>query len=230
MGKMPMETTVGIMQRVTFPILATIQNEEEHLISVYKNYIKVSSILIFFSMFMLAALAKPIIQILLTEKWDESIIYLQLYCLSQMLAHISRINLNLLQVKGRSDIYLRLEIIKKTISLAMILIAAPFGILEICFSQIVYSWIAIYLNTYYTGKIFNYGFWLQIKDFFKYLYIACISCAGPFLLVLMDINNYVCIVAGPVMAILTYSLLLRNDAMFIEVRDLVFQSLKIKID
>ena len=227
LGKIPMETTVNIFQRVTFPILATIQNDNEHLISAYRKYIKVSSILIFFCIFLLAALAKPIIVILLTEKWNESIIYLQLYCLAHMLNHITRINLNLLQVKGRSDLYLRLEIIKKTISLIILLIAAPFGIITICCSQIVYSWIAVYLNTYYTDKLFGFSLWMQIKDFSKYFFSALMASIPAFLMVLLELNDFLCLILGFVVALLLYSLvLLRNDSDFIEIRNLVLGYIK----
>lgn len=221
LGKIPMETTVSIFQRVTFPILATIQNDNEHLISAYRKYIKVSSILIFFCIFLLAALAKPIIILLLTDKWNESIVYLQLYCMAHMLNHITRINLNLLQVKGRSDLYLRLEIIKKTISLTILLIAAPFGIITICCSQIVYSWIAVYLNTYYTDKLFGFSLWMQIKDFSKYIFAAFIASLPAYFMVLLGLNNLLCLVLGFILAISLYSLvLLRNDSEFIEVRNL----------
>lgn len=227
LGKIPMETTVSIFQRVTFPILATIQDDNEQLISAYRKYIKVTSILIFFCIFLLAALAKPIIIILLTDKWSESIIYLQLYCMAHMLNHITRINLNLLQVKGRSDLYLRLEIIKKTISLTILLIAAPFGIIAICCSQIVYSWIAVYLNTYYTDKLFGLSLWMQIKDFSKYLLSAFLSSVPSYIMVLLGVNNLLCIVLGFVLAMSLYSLvLLRNDIEFIEVRNLALGYLR----
>ena len=223
LGKIPMETTVSIFQRVTFPILATIQDDNEHLISAYRKYIKVTSILIFFCIFLLAALAKPIIIILLTDKWSDSIIYLQLYCMAHMLNHITRINLNLLQVKGRSDLYLRLEIIKKTISLTILMIAAPFGIIAICCSQIVYSWIAVYLNTYYTDKLFGLSLWMQIKDFAKYIFAAFLASLPAYFMVLLGLNNLLCLVLGFVFAITMYFfVLLRNDSDFIEVRNLAF--------
>lgn len=225
-GKIPMETTVSIIQRVTFPILATIQDENEYLISVYRKYIKATSILVFLGMFLLASLAKPIIVILLTDKWSESVIYLQLYCISQMLTHITRINLNLLQVKGRSDLLLRLEIIKKTISLSLLLIASPFGIIAICLSQIIYSWIALYLNTYYTDRLFGFSLKMQIKDFSKYLIAAFFACLPSFIMVIMGVNNYVCIIAGPIAALVLYSLvLLRKDFVFIEVKDIALRSI-----
>lgn len=227
-GKIPLETTSNIFQRVTFPILSTIQDDNERLIAAYRNYIKFSSLILFFCIFLLVAMAKPLIIILLTEKWYDSILYLQLYCLANMLNHVTRINLNLLQVKGRSDLYLKLEIIKKSISLTMLVLSAPFGIIAICCSQIAYSWIAVYLNTYYTDKLFGFSLIMQIRDFFKYLLSSFIACLPVYLCVLMSVNNYVCLLAGPIVALCLYSFIIRKDSVFIEIRDIVFGYLKLK--
>ena len=189
-GKIPLETTINIFQRVTFPILSTIQDDNEKLISVYRKYIKVASIIVFWGMFLF------------------------------MLSHVTRINLNLLQVKGRSDLFLKLEIIKKTISIVILLIAAPFGIISICCSQILYSFIAVYINTYYTDKLFGLSLWMQIKDFSIYLFSAAMACLPVFVATIFGINNYFCVVFGPIISLLLYSqVLLRKDPVFVEVRD-----------
>ena len=186
LGKIPMETTVNIFQRVTFPILATIQNDNEHLISAYRKYIKVSSILIFFCIFLLAALAKPIIVILLTEKWNESIIYLQLYCLAHMLNHITRINLNLLQVKGRSDIFLKIEVIKKIIGISILMISIPFGLTIMCWLRILTALISLAINTYYTGILIDWGFWEQFKSYLKSLVLSILL----FVIIIVSISFF----------------------------------------
>ena len=126
--------------------------------------------------------------------------------------------------------YLRLEIIKKTISLIILLIVAPFGIIAICCSQIVYSWIAIYLNTYYTDKLFGISLWMQIKDFSKYLIASLVSWTPAFIFVLMGVNNYICIVFGTLLAISLYSIvLLRKDLVFIEIREMILTNVGKKI-
>lgn len=225
-GIIPTEMSVSIIQRVVFPILSTIQNEDARLINVYRKYIRVISIPIFFMMMLLAVLAKPIIIILLTNKWYDSIIYLQLFCFSQMFNHITRINLNLLEVKGRSDLYLRLEIIKKTISFCMLLISAPFGILAICISQIIYSQIAIFLNTYYTKKLFNLSYWTQVKDFSKYFFASLVACIPVYMMVMANVNNYICIVLGPLVALCLYCfVILRKDENYNELKVILLQAL-----
>ena len=103
----------GVLSTVTYPILAKIQDEEERLIFVYRKYIRITSLCIFIFSGLICALAKPIILFTLTEKWAEAIVFLHIFAFSAMFEHISTINLNLLKVKGRSDLFLKLEIIKK---------------------------------------------------------------------------------------------------------------------
>ena len=103
------------LKRVTYPLLAKLQSDTEKMISVYRKYVCSMSMCVFLGCTLLAAVARPFILFLLTEKWEASIIYLQIYVFSCMFDHISAINLNLLKVVGRSDIFLKLEIIKKVI-------------------------------------------------------------------------------------------------------------------
>ena len=120
MANLPSTNITGILQSVTYPILSKIQDDDKRLIQVYRKYIAVTSLVIFFGMFLLAALAKPLILTLLTAKWLPSVLFLQVFCFALMFDHLCQLNLNILYVKGRSDLVLRLEIIKKTISISML--------------------------------------------------------------------------------------------------------------
>lgn len=159
--------------------------------------------------------------ILLTSKWVDSVIYLQIFCLIYLFDHISQINLNLLQVKGRSDLYLRLEVFKRIISLLLLFVSIPFGVLWICISQLVYGQIALFLNTYYTGKLFGFGYIEQIKDFARYLVGAIISCLPTLLLNYLPINYIIQIIIGLVMSISLYYLIFKKDIYMIDIIQLV---------
>lgn len=137
LAQYPAQMTNDVLGKVTFPILAKIQDDDEHLIHVYRKYICVSSMAIFFGCVLLAAIAKPLVLFLLTEKWESCIIYLQIFCFSIMFDHICKINLNLLEVKGRSDLFFKLEVIKKTISIAILFASIPFGVIGICVSKVI---------------------------------------------------------------------------------------------
>ena len=101
----------------------------------------------------MAAVARPMVILLITEKWEECIIYLQILCFSLMWYPVHALNLNLLKVKGRSDLFLRLEIIKKIMGLVILFVTLPMGIVYMCIGSVVSSFVSLFLNTYYTGKL-----------------------------------------------------------------------------
>ena len=221
-GVLPINYIVQTYERVTFPIMSQLQNDDTRLIDAYRKYIKSASLIMFIVVMLIIALAKPIILLILSAKWVEAIIYLQLFCVAEMFNHVTRLNLVLLQVKGRSDLFLRLEVIKKAISLSMLLCAAPFGIIPICISQILYSQIAMYINTYYTKKLFGLSYLMQVKDFSKYLVYAVVACVPAYLMVLFDVPSLLCIIVGSVVALALYTkVLLWNDSIFKEMRSVI---------
>ncbi|MBR5851392.1 MAG: lipopolysaccharide biosynthesis protein [Bacteroidaceae bacterium] len=154
----------GILQNVTLPVLSSIQNEDERLKSIYSSIIRMSVFVIFPLMLGLSAVADPFIRILLTDKWEDSISLLQIICFALMWYPVHALNLNLLQVKGRSDYFLKLEIMKKITSILFIFVTFPFGLKAICYGSVVTSLISVVWNTHYTKKIIGYGFLSQIHD------------------------------------------------------------------
>ncbi|MDE6085216.1 MAG: lipopolysaccharide biosynthesis protein, partial [Muribaculaceae bacterium] len=127
----------GIFQRVSYPVLCTIQDNDAKLADVYRRILKTSAFVVFPLMMGLAALSKPVILAFLTEKWSFSATLLIPLCFSSMWYPIHSINLNLLQVKGRSDLFLRLEIMKKIIGVTILCITIPFGLLTMCWGAVV---------------------------------------------------------------------------------------------
>jgi O-antigen/teichoic acid export membrane protein len=114
----------------------------------------------------LAGVAGPFVNLVLTEKWTGVVPLLQLLCFSFMWYPIHAINLNFLQVKGRSDLFLRLEIIKKCVGVGILCATIPLGIKAMCAGTIVSSFCSLFINTYYTGKIISVGFIEQMRDIF----------------------------------------------------------------
>jgi O-antigen/teichoic acid export membrane protein len=163
-----------VIQRVSFPVLSTIQDDPIRLREGYRRIIKISMLVTFSCMLGLAAVAKPMILILIGEKWTPAITYLQIICLSSMLYPLHAINLNILQVKGRSDIFLKLEIIKKMIGVGPILLGVFYGIEPMLWGSVVTSIISYYLNSYYSAQMIQYSTWNQIKDILPTFFIASI--------------------------------------------------------
>ena len=112
----------SVVQRVSYPVLSSIQEEPERLREAYRKVIKITMLITFACMLGLAAVAKPLILILIGEKWLPAVYFLQIICFSGMLYPLHAINLNILQVKGRSDLFLKLEIIKKIIAVGPIVV------------------------------------------------------------------------------------------------------------
>ena len=136
------------IQRVSFPVLSTIQDDPEKLKMGYRKIIKSTMMITFSLMLGLAAVAKPLICILITEKWLPAVPYLQLMCLSAMLYPLHAMNLNIIIVKGRSDLFLKLEIIKKTIHVPLIFVSIYLGVEALLIGIIVISIISYFLNSY----------------------------------------------------------------------------------
>jgi O-antigen/teichoic acid export membrane protein len=211
LASFPSTNISGILQCVTYPVLSKIQDDSQHLIESYRKMISMTSIIIFFGMFLLAALAKPIVVSLLTDKWLEAVVYLQVFCFGYMFDHICSLNLNILYVKGYSNLVLRLEIIKKVISISMILVAIPFGPLAICLACTIYTQIAVIINTYYTGKLFDLGYIKQLKDIGKYILGSSISVIPAYCITFSSLPCVGQLIIGAGISSIMYLLLLRND-------------------
>jgi O-antigen/teichoic acid export membrane protein len=122
----------------------------------------------------LSAVAKPMVLFMLNEQWLYSATLLQIICFGMMWYPIHSINLNLLQVKGRSDLFLRLEILKKIIGIIILCITIPLGLIAMCYGTIVSSLLSLVINTYYTGKLIRVGFIRQMMDLFPTLMLSLI--------------------------------------------------------
>ena len=137
--------------------------------------LRASAFVIFPIMMMLSALAHPLVITMVTAKWESCIILLQIICFSMMWYPIHAINLNLLMVKGRSDLFFRLEIIKKIVGLSILVFTLPMGLVYLCIGGILSSMISLVINTYYTGKLIQVGYWKQMKDLIPILVLSILT-------------------------------------------------------
>lgn len=154
----------GVVQRVTFPVLSNIQDDKERMVSAYRRIIKETMFVSSISMFFLSGISEPLLYCLIGPKWHEASVYLPLICISGSLYPLHAINLNMLQVQGRSDLYLVLEIIKKIIGIIPLAVCCIYGILPMLYVNLITGIIGYFLNSYFPGKILGYSSWKQIKD------------------------------------------------------------------
>lgn len=164
----------NVVQRVSYPVLSEIQDDALRLKLAYKKVIKTTMFVTFFSMLGLAAIAKPMVLVIIGEKWLPCVEFLQIICLSGMLYPLHAINLNMLKVQGRSDLFLRLEIIKKTIAVGPLLLGVFVNIYWMLWGSVVVGFFSYYLNAYYSGKLINYSIAEQVKDILPSFGIAAI--------------------------------------------------------
>ena len=164
LAQFPSSNLTGVLQSVTFPVLSTIQDDEARLSNAYRRFLRISAFVIFPLMVGFSAVADPFIRLVLTDKWEGAIYLLQILCFALMWYPIHAINLNLLQVKGRSDYFLKLEVIKKILGVAILCISIPLGLVAMCYGRVFSSVVCLGINTYYTKKIIGYGFLDQVKD------------------------------------------------------------------
>lgn len=217
----PVDNVNGILNKITLPILAKIQENDDRLINVYRKYISVTSLVIFFGCCLLASQAKPVILLLFTDKWEDSIIFLQIYSFAIMFDHVSTINLTLLQVKGRSDLFLKLELWKKAISISILFASIPFGVVGICLSKVIYTQIAILFNTYYTGKLFGLSYLSQFKDYIPYFLSALVACMPSYLISLSRLPNIYSLILGLLSSMSIYYIMMHRSEGMKEIKALV---------
>lgn len=153
-----------VMSRVAFPIFSRIQDDNQRLRKAYSQYIIYASLLIFPCLIGLIVLAKPLILLILKSKWLPMVPMFQILCLTYMTEHLSSININVLSVKGRSDLALRLEIIKKTIAIVIFLISLKWGIIAVCWGRVVYGITALCINSHFTKELIGISLYQQFKD------------------------------------------------------------------
>ena len=167
----------AVVQRVSYPVLSSIQDEPARLKEAYRRVIKVTMLVTFACMLGLAAVAKPLIVLLIGEKWLPAVSLLQIICFSGMFYPLHAINLNVLQVKGRSDLFLRLEIIKKFLAIGPLLLGIFFSIKSMLLGSVFNSVIAYFLNSYYSADLLRYSTMEQVKDVLPTFFVSLLVSA-----------------------------------------------------
>ena len=184
-----------VIQKVSYPVLSNIQNENDRLLAAYRMLIMYAMFISFASMLMLAAVAKPLIIILIGKEWLPSVLFLQILCFSLMLYPLHAINLNILKVKGRSDIYLKLEVIKRIIGILPILLGIFFNIYYMLIGCVLEGIISYYLNSSYSGRLIGYSMIQQVKDIFPSFVVALIVSGTVYLFSFLPINNFLILIS-----------------------------------
>jgi len=177
LASVPAITLTSIIQRVTYPMFSQLQDDVVKMEDIYRLTLRMAAVVIFPLVMGLAIIAKPLLTSILGEQWQNAAALLSIMCVGYMLFPVHSISLNLLQVKGRSDIFLKLEMMKKTIGVVILLITIPFGVSAMCIGLSVTSYFSLLLNTYYTARLTNISQWQQCKDLLP-IWLAVITSSA----------------------------------------------------
>ena len=172
LSQLPTGNIATAMNKVTYPMFASISQDNMRLKVVYK---KLMQQVIFWNaacLILLYVIAEPLFRFLITDRWLPAVPYFKILCIAGILYPLHAYNLNILKVKGRSDLLLRLEGIKKTISIAGIFCVIPFGIYGLLYFQLLFNIVACYINSFYSGEMINYPVKEQLKDIFPTLILS----------------------------------------------------------
>ena len=175
--QLPVANIAGALNKVTYPLFAAIKDDDVRLKSVYKQIMRMVTFLMAPTLIIMGVLATPLFRFVFTEKWLPAVPYFQILCISGILYPLHVFNLNVLNVKGRSDLFLKLEIIKKIFLVLTISLSLPFGIYGLLWGIVLFSIIALFVNTHYSGKFIHYSAFQQIKDVLPILILGVVAGA-----------------------------------------------------
>ncbi len=179
---LPITGITSIISRVLYPSFSKI-DDNERLKRVFRKTLTTTVFIIFPLSCLLIVCAKPLIILLFTEKWIKSVIYVQILAFGGMLYPLHLFNLQIYLIKGSSNIFLKIEIIKKTIGITIMFISIKYGIIYLVIFEALSSYILYFVNAYYNGKLIKYKIREQMLDVIPIFAVSIISgcIAYPFI-------------------------------------------------
>jgi len=223
--------TVGsILNQATFPILASLQHDQKRMVSAYSRLIRMTAFVIFPTMTLLSLLAEPLVLLLLTEKWLPAVALLQLMCFARIFYPISALNMNILNVTGRSDLFLKVDLSKLPLVVLALVITIPLGVKAMVVGHVVTSFIAFFINAFLPGRLYGYGAIKQLKDMLPFIVSTILMAGMVFLFISMFESLVMKLVVGGVSGPVTYLLVswLMGVRELDEVKEIVLNFLKRK--
>lgn len=163
LGQFPVQNFGNIVQKVLYPVQCRYQDDDEKFRQIFVNYLQLSSFILFPLMLGMSALARPLLLLLLTEKWLPAVPLLQIMCVSMMWYPIMQVNVQVLDAKGRSDYHLSAEIIKKILAVFILCATIPLGIYAVCCGMVFYSLLDIVVIVFYSRRLTAIGYKKQFK-------------------------------------------------------------------
>lgn len=222
-ASLPSSTLIGIVMKVAYPLMAEVQDDTDRLRRSYQKFLRLPIYVIYPLLVGLIVLAKPFIVLLIGEKWIFCVPLLQVLAFSYMFDPLSHVNLNILYVKGRTDLVLKLDIINRIIGLTILFSTIPFGIWWLCFGRSVYGLVAYSINCYYTGKYIEFGFWEQMKYNIPLFIKAGIMGVVCYIPMFFTSNYYYQLILGFIVGVIGYLVIsiITNDESYNDLIEII---------
>lgn len=189
---------------VLLPVMSSQQDSKETVRAMTRRAIKTSVYVMAPIMVGLAVCAKPFITLVLTEKWLDCVPFMVIFCITYMFYPVHTANLNAIKAMGRSDLYLKLEVIKKTVGIIILLISINFGVMAIAYSLLVSCLTSQIINSWPNKKLLNYSYLEQLKDILPSIALAVVMGIIVFFVQYLKINEFWILVIQVVLGAMIY--------------------------
>ena len=203
-ARFPSVSLMAIISRAIYPIQCKIQDENELLLSSFKQYLRMSCYIIFPVMISMSVLAKPLILVILTDKWLPIADLFMFLCIGYMWIPLMVLNNQILHVKGRTDYFLKAEIIKKIVGLFILVVTMPFGLTVLCIGLLVYNFFDMIIIIYFSKKVINTGYFEQFKSISTILFLSIVMGVTIHLSLLLISNIYLQLFLGILIGLVFY--------------------------
>lgn len=196
----------SVVQQVSYPALSEIQDDKDRLKAAYRKIIKTTMSVTAVCMFFLGAVAEPLIYCLIGPQWHNAAMYLPYICVIMSLYPLHAINLNMLQVQGRSDLFLKLEIIKKVAYIPVLLIGIFVGIIPMLVASIIVGFLCFFLNAHWSGTFIGYSALMQLNDVTPSFGIAILVAISVFFFKYLQISNCLILLIQIIVGLVIFAL------------------------
>lgn len=174
---------------VLLPAMSAEQDDKERVRAMTRRAISISTYIMMPMMMGLAVCAEPLVRLVLTEKWLPCVPFLRIFCFTCAFWPIHTANLNAIKALGRSDLFLKLEIIKKGIGLAAVLITMNISVMAMAYSLLVTSVLSQIINSWPNKKILNYNYLAQLKDMLPQIVLSTVMGVVIYLVKYLELND-----------------------------------------
>ena len=192
------------LDSVLFPVMSQAQDSQDEVKKITRKAIQVESYVLWPMMIGLAACAETVISVLLTDKWLESALYLRIFCITYAFYPIHTANLNAIKAMGRSDLFLKLEILKKIMGVMLLLVSMWISVKAMAYSLLLSSVASQIINSWPNKKLLNYSYIDQIKDIFPSAFLALIMGGAVYFLGYIRLPGIIVLVIQIVIGAIIY--------------------------